>query len=49
MACKSCEERRKMIADARKGGIRAVIKAGPKIIRHIVRNPPVIERKKTND
>jgi hypothetical protein len=46
MACKSCEERRKMAADAYKsGGIRAVVKAAPAIASHLVRNRPTIIRK----
>lgn len=46
MACKSCEERRQMIASAYKaGGVKAVVKASPAIAVHIVRNRPAIIRK----
>ena len=46
MACKSCEERRQMIASAYKaGGVKAVVKKSPVIAAHIVRNRPTIIRK----
>lgn len=46
MACKSCTERRQIAAAAyQAGGIKAVVKAVPKIAKHMVRNRPTITRK----
>ena len=46
MACKSCEERRQMIASAYKaGGVKDVIKRAPAVAAHLVRNRPAIIRK----
>jgi hypothetical protein len=45
MPCKSCEERRQMMAAAYKsGGVKAVVKQAPAIAKHIVRNRPIIIR-----
>ena len=47
MACGSCEQRRKMLADARKkSGVKGVVKAVPNVIRDIVKNPPNIRIKR---
>ena len=46
MPCKSCEERRRIAVDAYKaGGVKAVVKAAPKIASHLIRNRPTIVRK----
>lgn len=46
MACKSCEERRQMIASAYKaGGVKGVVKATPAIASHLYRHRPAIIRK----
>jgi hypothetical protein len=45
MPCKSCEERRKIVATAYKsGGVKAVVKQAPTIAKHLIRNRPVIIR-----
>lgn len=45
MACKPCEERRRMISAAyQSGGVKAVVKQAPTIAKHIIRNRPVIIR-----
>ncbi|MDO9417021.1 hypothetical protein [Pararhizobium sp.] len=44
MACGSCEKRRKMLADARKQGVKGVVKALPTVARDILRNPPRFTR-----
>lgn len=41
MACKSCEERRKILAEAKaKGGLPGVVKSLPLVGRHLIANPP---------
>lgn len=45
MACSSCEQRRRMIAEARKQtGLKGVIKVLPKIAADTVKNPPTIRK-----
>lgn len=47
MACGPCEKRRQMIAEARRnGGIKAVLKAVPSVIRDTVKNPPKLVDKR---
>lgn len=47
MACSSCEQRRKMLAEARKAaGLKGVVKAMPTVIRDVVKNPPNIRNKR---
>ncbi|CAN7390915.1 hypothetical protein [Neorhizobium sp. LjRoot104] len=47
MACSSCEQRRKMLAEARKqAGLKGVVKAIPTVIRDVVKNPPNIRGKR---
>lgn len=47
MACSSCEQRRKLLAEARKkAGLKGVVKAVPTVIRDVVKNPPNIRGKR---
>lgn len=47
MACSSCEQRRKMLAEARKkAGLKGVVKTIPTVIRDVVKNPPNIRGKR---
>lgn len=47
MACGSCEQRRKILADVRKkAGLKGVAKAIPSVIRDVVKNPPNIRGKR---
>lgn len=45
MPCKSCEERRRMLREAReKDGIKGVVKAMPAVAKHIIRQKPITIR-----
>lgn len=47
MPCGSCEKRRQMIAEARKkGGVKNVVKALPRIVRDVAKNPPIFRGKR---
>lgn len=47
MTCSSCEQRRKMLADARKAaGLKGVVKTIPTVIRDVVKNPPKLRDKR---
>lgn len=44
MPCRSCAERRRMLAEARKKeGAKGVVKALPKVAGHLVKNPPKVK------
>ncbi len=44
MSCKSCAERRRILAEARaKAGIKGVVKAIPSVGRHLVANPQKLD------
>ncbi|MDE0880878.1 MAG: hypothetical protein OSB00_19810 [Sphingomonas bacterium] len=46
MPCKSCAARRRLLAAGyAKGGIKGAVKAMPAVGRHLVANPPRLERK----
>lgn len=45
MACGPCAKRRQMLADAQKaGGVKAVVKTMPTVIRDTIKNPPKFTR-----
>lgn len=49
MTCKTCEERRQMIASAYKGGgIKAAVRVVPAVVKHAIRNRPAIVRSNRN-
>lgn len=46
MPCKSCQQRRRLLAAGyAKGGIKGAVKAMPAIGRHLVSNPPKLKGK----
>ena len=47
MACRSCEERRRILAEAKvKAGFRGVVRAIPAVGRHLMANPPSLPQPK---
>ncbi|NTS31283.1 hypothetical protein HQ945_08445 [Phyllobacterium sp. BT25] len=48
MACSSCEQRRRMLAEARKQGLKGVVKTAPSIVKHVIQNPPSLRKPNRN-